>query len=147
MFGPRFWRLGGVSDPLNEMQRLQRDVNRLFSGATTFQAREYPPVNVYLGEDDVIVMAEVPGVEPDKTDISINRDILTISGAREPEILKEGQSYHRQERTSGKFTRTLQLPFLVDSGKVSARYEKGVLVVQLPRAAEDKPHRITVKAE
>ena len=147
MFGPSIWRLGGISDPLNEMQRLQREVNRLFAGANTYQRRDYPPVNVFLSENDVVVMAEVPGLEPDKTDISITRDILTITGSREPDNLKEGESYHRQERPNGQFARTLQLPFLVDSGKVSAKYENGILAIQLPRAAEDKPHRITVKAE
>jgi len=147
MYGPRVWRWGGISDPLSEMQRLQREVNRLFAGTGRYQGVDYPAINVLLSEDDVIVTAEVPGLEADKTDISITRDVLTISGSRESEILKEGESYHRQERTGGQFTRTLQLPFIVDSGKVEARYEKGILSIKLPRAEEDKPKKIAVKTE
>jgi len=147
MFGPRIWRVGGTSDPLSEVQRLQRDVNSLFAGVASSQGVDYPAINVQLGVDDVIVTAEIPGLESDKTDISITRDVLTISGLREPEILKEGENYHRQERTSGRFTRTLQLPFMVDSGKVVARYEKGILSITLPRAEQDKPHKIAVKSE
>jgi HSP20 family protein len=147
MVGTSGWRWGVTSDPLSEMRRLQREVNRLFVGARQDQGFEYPPVNLLIGEGDVIVAMEVPGLEPEKTDISVTRDVLTISGSRAADALKEGENYHRQERPSGKFTRTVQLPFNINAGNVVAQYEKGILSITLPRVEEDKPHKITVKTQ
>jgi HSP20 family protein len=104
-------------------------------------------VNAWLGEGDIIVTAELPGVDPGKVDISVVGDTLTISGLRETLQLKEGESYHRQERGHGRFTRSLQLPFHVDAGKVEATYDRGILQMTLPRSEADKPRKISVKSE
>jgi len=134
-------------DPLQEMQRLQREMNRVFSGLEQPLNPEVPPLNAWVGESDVVVSAELPGVDPGKVDVSVVGDTLTISGAREAAALKEGDSYHRQERSHGRFTRSLQLPFHVEAGKVEAKYDKGILRVTLPRAEADKPKKIAVKCE
>jgi HSP20 family protein len=147
MFRPGVWRFGRIADPVTDMQRLQREMNRLFSGASELYAHDSPPVNVWRGEDGAIVTAEAPGIDAEKVEISVVGDSLTLSGVREPELLKEGESYHRQERNQGRFTRTLQLPFHVESGKVEARYEKGMLRISLPRAEADKPRKIKIKSE
>lgn len=147
MFGPGIWRFGRIVDPMTEMQRLQREMNNLFSGTTDFFAHDFPAVNVWRGENAVIVTAELPGIDAQKLDISVIGDSLTLSGSREPEVLKEGDSYHRQERSCGKFARTLQLPFHVDAAKVEAKYEKGVLRITLPRVEAEKPKKIVIKAE
>ena len=147
MFGPAIWRFGGRMDPLQEMQRLQREMNRVFSGLEQPLNPEVPPLNAWVGESDVVVSAELPGVDPGKVDVSVVGDTLTISGAREEAALKEGETYHRQERSYGRFTRSLQLPFHVEAGKVEAKYDKGILRVTLPRAEADKPKKIAVKCE
>ena len=147
MFGPAIWRFGGRMDPLQEMQRLQREMNRVFSGLEQPLNPEVPPLNAWVGESDVVVSAELPGVDPGKVEVSVVGDTLTISGAREATALKEGESYHRQERSYGRFTRSLQLPFHVEAGKVEAKYDKGILRVTLPRAEADKPKKIAVKCE
>lgn len=147
MFGPGMWRFGRIADPVTEMQRLQREMNRLFSGATELYAHDFPAVNVWRGEDGAIVTAEVPGIESEKLDISVVGDSLTLSGSREIDPLKQGESYHRQERTYGRFARTLQLPFQVDAAKVTAKYEKGVLQITLPRLEAEKPRKIAIKVE
>jgi|WetSurMetagenome_2_1015567.scaffolds.fasta_scaffold1184676_1 HSP20 family protein len=147
MFGPGVWSFGRITDPMTDMQRLQREMNRLFSGAAELYAHDFPAVNVWSGENGLVVTAEVPGIDPEKLDISIVGDSLTLSGVRERVVLKEGESYHRQERSQGRFTRTLQLPFHVDAGKVEAKYEKGVLHITLPRAEVDKPKKIKIKSE
>jgi HSP20 family protein len=134
-------------DPLHEMQRLQGEMNRLFSGLGQNLNPENPPVNAWVGEADVVVTAELPGVDPSKVEVSVVGDTLTISGSREAEALKEGESYHRQERTHGRFTRSLQLPFPVEAGKVEAKYEKGILRISLPRAEADKPRKVAVACE
>ncbi|MFH1079540.1 MAG: Hsp20/alpha crystallin family protein [Pseudomonadota bacterium] len=147
MFGPGIWRLGRIADPLREMQRLQREMNRLFSGATELYAHDFPAVNVWRNEDGAIVTAELPGIDPAKLDISVVGDSLTLTGIREMEAIKEGESYHRQERTHGRFARTLQLPFQMDAAKVEAKYEKGVLQITLPRVETEKPKKIAIKVE
>lgn len=147
MFGPVLWRLGGARDPLREIQRLQREMNQIFSGLDQPLGQEVPPVNAWVGEGDVIVTAELPGMDTGNTDISVVGDTLTISGFRKAEALKEGESYHRQERSHGQFKRTLQLPFRVEADKVEAKYEKGILRLTLPRAEADKPRKISVRSE
>ena len=131
-------------DPLHEMQRLKREVNRVFAGLEQPLNPEGPPVNAWVGESDVVVTAELPGVDPAKMDVSVVGDTLTISGTREAEILKEGESYHRQERNHGRFTRSLQLPFHVETGKVEAKYDRGILRITLPRAESDRPKKVPV---
>lgn len=147
MFGPGTWRYGGIMEPLREMQRLQGEMNRLFSGLDTPLTREFPPLNAWVGESDVVVTAELPGIDPGKVDVSVVGDTLTVSGTREAEPLKEKESYHRQERNHGRFTRTLQLPFHVETEKVEAKYERGILQITLPRAEADKPRKISVRCE
>lgn len=147
MFGPSVWRVGGMMDPLRELQRMQGELNRVFSGAGRSLSQDVPAINAWVGEADVIVEAELPGVDPAKVDISVVGDTLTLSGSREAEALKSGESYHRQERDFGRFSRTIQLPFHVEADKVAAKYSRGVLKITMPRAEADKPRKIAVKYE
>jgi HSP20 family protein len=147
MFRPVLWRFGGATDPLRQMQRLRQEMNQVFSGLDQPLSEEFPAVNAWLGEGDIVVTAELPGVDPGKVDISVVGDTLTISGSRESEPLKEGESYHRQERGQGRFARSLQLPFHVEAGKVEAKYDRGILRMILPRAEADKPRKISVRSE
>jgi HSP20 family protein len=139
--------LGRIADPFTEVQRLQREMNRLFSGAAEGYAHDFPAVNVWRNDGGAIVTAELPGIDAAKLDISVVGDSLTLSGNREFETLKEGESYHRQERAYGRFSRTLHLPFQVDAAKVEAKHEKGVLQITLPRVEAEKPKKINIKAE
>jgi len=130
------------------MERLRRDMNRLFEDRETpyRRGRGFPAANVWMGEDDVMVTAELPGVNPDDVNISVHGETLTITGKRAPETLKEGERFHRRERSHGEFTRTMDLPFRVDADKVAADFKAGILSIRLPRAEADKPRKITVKA-
>lgn len=145
MFETGLWRFGGFADPSSDMQRLRRELDRIFTDFGQTAAREMPPVNAWIGESDAVVSAELPGIDPNAIDISVVGDTLTVSGSREVEPLKEGESYHRQERGIGKFSRSMQLPFHVDVDKVDAKYEKGVLIITLPRSEAEKPRKIEVK--
>ena len=91
-------------------------------------------------------VTEILGKAQTTLDISIIGDTVTISGKVEPEILQEGESYHRQERNYGHFKRILQLPFHVNADKVEATYEKGILRISLPKEAEDIPKKITIQS-
>jgi len=131
------------------MEQLQREMNRLFSSAfsdTRVQApARFPAMNVWTNEESVMVTAELPGVNAEDIDISVVNDTLTVSGARQPDELQAGERYHRRERSFGRFSRTFQLPFQVDTDQVDAMFDKGVLHVALPRAESDKPRKITVQ--
>lgn len=132
-----------------EMDRLQREMNRLFEDQYPQRMRRapaYPAMNVWTSEDGLIVTAEVPGVSMDEIDISVVGDTLTLSGSRKMDDLNEGARYHRQERGYGNFNRSIQLPFPVDVGKVEATFRDGVLNIVMPRAEEDKPRKIAVKS-
>ena len=144
MFWPEHGRYGRVWSPWREMERLQQDVNRLLSRES---APTFPAVNIWASDQDVIVTAEVPGVDPANLDITVAENILRLTGSRKPEELKPGEVSHRRERASGEFTRSFRLPYAVDSGKVEASCEKGILKVRLPRAEEDKPRKIAIKSQ
>jgi HSP20 family protein len=131
------------------MERLRREMNRLFSDwptrARLGAAPSYPAMNVWVDENSAIVTAELPGVLLDHIDISVEDDTLKLRGDRQPDK-EEGATYHRRERRHGSFLRTSKMPFRVDAGNVDASFKNGVLSVVLPRAEEDKPKRITVRA-
>jgi HSP20 family protein len=132
------------------MDRLRREVDRLFAGSMRGRrevAPAYPAMNVWTGEDGATVTAELPGVKAEDIDISVRNDSLTLRGSRERETLGEGESYHRRERRFGSFSRTFQLPFQVESDKVDAKFENGVLSISLPRSEAEKARKIKVKGE
>ena len=133
----------GGADPFRELRRLQEEMDRL-AGAFTPAAASFPAVNLYAGRDGIAVSAELPGVAKDELEIHAHRDTLTLRGTRRPAAENE-QAYHRRERRSGAFTRTIQLPFRVDPEQIEARLENGVLQLSLQRPEEDKPRRNEVK--
>jgi HSP20 family protein len=108
---------------------------------------EYPAINALTGKESVIVTAELPGINPDKLNIAVQNDTLAISGSRDIEALKEGEVYHRQERSHGQSSRTIKLPFNANADKIDASYKKGVLSITLHRSEVDKPKKIVIKSE
>ena len=135
------------------MERLRRDMNRLFTDwpttrspmATWTTGASYPAMNVWTDEDSAVMTAELPGIQLEALDISVEDDTLTLRGERRPEQV-EGATYHRRERRHGSFVRVFRLPFRVNAGAVEATFKNGVLSITLPRAEEDKLHKITVRA-
>ena len=107
-----FPRLG--FDPFVELRRMQSEMNRLFSGFSTTATRDFPPINIWLGENSVVVTAELPGVTGDDVNLSLQEDVLTLSGKREPRPQQQNVSWQRRERAYGSFSRAVQLPFRVD---------------------------------
>lgn len=140
----------GLMSPWQEMRRLQRDMNRLFSDSFSLAGGRvgpsYPAMNVWTNQDGATITAELPGVDPEDIDISIVGDMLTLTGSRQPDELKDGQQFHRRERSFGKFSRTFQLPFRVEADQVEATFKNGVLHIFMPRVEEDKPKKIAVNS-
>lgn len=133
-------RIGRFLDPWREFERL----NRALTGAPSPAGRDFPPINLWAGTETSIVTIEIPGIEPEAIDMQVVGNTLTIKGGRQARALKDTESYHRRERWSGQFARTVQLPYDIEADKVEARVSKGVLTVTLPRAEADKPKKIVI---
>ena len=136
-------RLGRFWDPWNEFDRMQRAVSRWVSPPSA----DFPAVNVWVSGEEAVVTTEIPGVDPKLIDISVAGKTLTIRGSRNPEELREGDSYHRRERWSGQFTKTVDMPYTIETNKVEAQFSKGVLHVKAPRAEAEKPKKISVRSD
>ena len=130
-----------ILNPFREVQAFDQGLGRILTSGR----QAYPPVNVYASVDDVVVTSEIPGIEAKGIDLSVAGDTLTLKAERKPIALKEGEKWHRNERGYGSFTRTIKLPYNVDSESVDARYDKGILKLTLSRAASDKPRKINVR--
>jgi HSP20 family protein len=134
------------------IRRTRDNVDRLFDSMlssfspefSSTDARLFPPVNVWQDETSLYVEAELPGYSMDDIDVSILENRLTISGKRELQW-PEQASVLRQERRTGEFNRTFTLPIEIDSEKVQASFEHGVLTITLPKAAAAQPRKIQVK--
>lgn len=128
----------------NEMRRLNRRMDYVFGGTRGPVGREYPLLNAWASEDALLIMAEVPGAAEEDLDISVDGRALTLSGSRRSDELPEGARHFRQERSSGNFSRTIELPFDVDVEAVKATYAGGTLEIELPRLPEEKPRKIAL---
>jgi HSP20 family protein len=131
-------------DFFREIRRSQRDLNRLFGNLGLGLRPEFPAVQIWAGMDGAIIYAEVPGVPADQIDITVYHDTVTLRGKREPENFGEDATIHRQERMHGPLSRTVVLPFRVDAEKVVARFARGVLTLELPRPASDRPRQVKI---
>ncbi len=131
-------------NPWQELNDVAEQVNRAF-GRTPFQLPAGPAVNVVGGEHSAVLTAELPGLDVEKLDVSVERDVVTIRGERESTTPGEGESWVRRERPVGAFERVVRLPFEVDGNTAEAVYERGVLTLTLHRPEEQKPRRVSVR--
>jgi HSP20 family protein len=149
------WRPFGTMerwDPFRGINDIQTEMNRLFdswSGRPTSTASErmwLPAVDVHETKDEFVLSLDIPGVSQKDVHISITGDLLTVKGERrfERESDDAGNTYHRVERLYGKFERSVQLPTMVQTDKVKATYQDGVLKVTLPKAEEVKPREVKI---
>ena len=132
------------------LEEARREMDRLFDSLSDVtglgSAGVFPPINVSEDVESVYVRAELPGINADDLEITMENDTLTIAGERKPAAEDDSVSFHRREREWGAFRRSFSLPTRVDSDKVQARYTDGILTVILPKAAEARPKQIAVKA-
>ena len=147
-------------EPFREMVSLREAMNRLFEESFlrpgVFESENtamLAPVDVYETNDNVVLKAAVPGLKPEDLDISITGDVLTIKGEYKSEDqLPEGQgeqgrNYFRRERRYGAFTRQLTLPTAVDTDKVTATFENGILTLEMPKKEAVKPKSVKIVAK
>ena len=139
-------------EPFRELSTLQDRLNRLFRESYAGEGKDEslttssfsPAVDVYEDEHQVTLKIEVPGIDEKDIDVRVENNTLTVHGERKIEKEEKEENYRRVERHYGSFTRTFNLPTTVDSEKVSANYDKGVLKIALPKKAEAKPKQIKV---
>ena len=141
----------------SEFDRLQRGADDLFTALAGYRkptleapwrrARLFPLLNLKQIENSYVITAEIPGMKTDDLEIKIEGDTLTLKGERKPLELDEGASYHRRERATGSFHRSLTLPTKIDPENVNATYKDGVLTVTLEKEKETLPKQIPVKTE
>lgn len=150
------WSLDFISD----MERMRREMDRFLdefgTSSWTFPfsrtsflpgraARGYPLLNIGEDNENIYVDALAPGVDPKTLDISVTQNQLVITGEKTALLSSvEAGAVHRSERSAGQFTRSMILPFEVDSDKVKASYQDGLLKIILPKAEAAKPKQIQV---
>lgn len=139
-------------EPIRDLVSVRRDMDRLFdqffaSPGTTRSDWSVPMVDMYQTENEIVVKATLPGLEPDDLDIQITGDLLTIRGEIKHEIDEEGAKYHLREHRYQTFSRSLTLPVPIVTDKANAEMKNGILHLTLPKAEEAKPKVINVKAK
>ena len=139
-------------DPALEVESLQSEMNRLFDGffggrANGSTARRWvPAMDLAETEDELILTADLPGLDEGDISIEIKDGTLTLAGERKDLRESEGRGYHRVERSFGRFSRTMSMPRGVDAESVRAQFHQGVLEVRIPKPEERKPHRVQISA-
>ena len=109
------------------------------------KARRWAPaVDIYEQDGNIVMKAELPGVDPKDVDVRLENNTLTLSGQRRLDSEVKQENYHRVERAYGTFTRSFTLPSVVDQGHIKAEYKDGVLKVTLPKREEAKPKQINI---
>jgi HSP20 family protein len=141
-------------DPARELDALQGDMNRLFdsffgrregaAGGAYASRRWIPPMDLVETEDNLVLRADLPGVDEKDIDIEVKDGVLTVCGERKSQHEQKREGFHRVERSFGRFSRSLELPKGVEADSVSASFERGVLEVRMPKPAERKPTRIEI---
>lgn len=138
--------------PFNALGQLQREINRLFDGGgngelenDTVFARDWAPaVDIREEQDRYLVYADVPGVDPDDIEITMENGVLTISGERASEQESEQDGFRRVERVRGRFLRRFTLPQSADAEKIAAKSHHGTLEVIIPKSKQALSRRIPV---
>lgn len=141
-------------DPFRELRTINDEMNRLFGLGNLASADPSdlargawsPRVDIFEDDNKLVVEAELPGLNQEDFEVSVENNVLTLKGERKFEKKTEGDNYHRVERSYGAFTRQFTLPQTVTSDGASADFDNGVLRVALPKREETKARKIEVNS-
>ena len=139
-------------DPFRELNPLGNHFTRFFDRngfdwsdhTPTATTAWVPKVDIFENESDLVVRAELSGIDPKEVELSVENNVLTISGERRLEYDEKKDNYHRVERSYGSFSRSFSLPRIVNKDKIRVDYKDGVLAVHLPKQEEAKPRQIKI---
>jgi HSP20 family protein len=145
MFGLR----SPFDDVFDEFRRLEREFDTLLEGSGSrniraFSSGAFPAVNVAASPEAVTLYLFAPGIDPKSLEISIQQNVLSVSGTRQIEPQSDG-TYFRQERFSGSFRRVIAVPENVNPDKVDARYADGIVHIKIDRQPTEQPRRIEIQ--
>ncbi len=138
------------SSLFDQFRRMEQEMDELFgrgplpAGIRSVARGTYPPINVGSTSEKVDIYLFAAGLDPKSLDISIQQNLLTVSGERRLPV-NDNVNYYRQERFNGEFRRAITLPEGVDPDRVEARYRDGILHLTVPRHEAAKPRQIEVK--
>jgi len=142
------WRpFRGLTSLREEMDRMWDRFFRDWPAPEIAREGWMPSVDLSETKDEILVKAEVPGMDPKDIDISLSDDLLTIRGEKKQENEEKEENYHRVERTYGSFSRSVRLPVGVQSSKVKANYKDGVLKIALPKSPEAKKKEVKIQVK
>jgi len=128
-----------------EFDRLFREAFTPFFGETELSTRSWaPPVDIYETENNIVLKAELPGIDPKDVEIRVEDNTLYLKGERKHEKEVKEENYHRVERSYGSFARSFSLPNSIDADKVKAEYKDGLLTLSMPKREEAKPKTIKI---
>jgi HSP20 family protein len=134
---------------------LQREMDRMFdvfgpvqTGAATDNGQFRPALDISETKDALDITAELPGVDSKDASVTLAGDLLTVRGEKKAEREEKDKDWHLVERSYGSFVRTMRLPFTTDPGLVEARFDKGVLMIHIPKPAEvkDETRQIEIRS-
>jgi HSP20 family protein len=138
-------------DPFGDFVTLRDRMNRLFEDMSGSKEEKdlmtrawAPSVDIYENENEVVLCAEIPGVEEKDVEIKVEDNNLIIKGERKFEKEAKEENYHRIERSYGSFFRSFALPSYIEQDKIEAEHENGVLRVRMPKKAELKPRKVKI---
>ena len=148
----RYSRRSPFLSPWQELEDMTSRLNRLFvqptSGEATARSMWSPSVNVEESKEELLLTAELPGMNIDDVEIEVENNILSLRGEkREEREESSDRRYHVWERCYGSFERQFTLPRTVKTDEISAQFKDGILHVQMPKAPEAKAKKIAIKAE
>lgn len=118
---------------------------RPLSPTRWFAEETAPQVDIFEDGDELVVKAELPGLEREDINVTLTDDVLTISGEKKKEEMVQEKNYYRLERSSGSFTRSFRLPVEVQTDKVKATFKGGVLEMRMPKTEEAKEKEVKIK--
>jgi len=140
-------------DPFRDLMTIQSELNRLFGqtyggdgGVPSAAGSWVPALDVSETKEQFVVTMDLPGIDPEAVDVTVEDSTLTVSGSRELSANTEEENYLRVERRYGQFSRSLSLPASADPTRIDAHFDKGVLTITVPKTDEAKPKKITIKA-
>src|SRR5262249_33385506 len=139
-------------DPFRDLSLLQDRMNRLFDDAGRGWGSDEPAattawspaVDIFETDGEIVVKAELPGMEKKDIALNLEKNVLTLRGERRFEKETKEDNYHRIERSYGTFSRAFSIPATVDEEKIRADYKDGVLKIVLPKKEQSKPKQIRI---
>lgn len=138
---------------MRDLDDIQNEINRMFEGMAGVPdgdnrlSRLYPSVDLSENKDSFVLKAELPGMKKEDVKVTLQNNVLAISGEKKREQEEKGKTFHRIERSYGSFSRTVELPVAVKTDAIKAEFKDGVLTVELPKVEEAKPKEIAISVK